>query len=162
MFNSNNWREPIFKNDLKNVILNGIVFAILGGILAGALDYLFDYINVEIHFGLVILTLVIGYRVYKSYFNYHILYPVLTIPFMIFGLFISFFTYWLCIFGIGNFFYILANGSFYLSFLKSPVSTLIYGIQYGDAGNIIMGIVNVLIYIVGFYACYVMAKGRRR
>ncbi|MBR6071738.1 MAG: hypothetical protein IKP77_02755 [Acholeplasmatales bacterium] len=161
MFNSNNWREPIFKNDLKNVILNGIVFAILGGILAGALDYLFDYINVSIHFGLIVLTILIGYRVYKAYFNFHILYPVLTIPFMILGLFIAFFTYWLCIFGIGNFFNILIDGEFYLSFIKSPVSTLITGIQIGNTGNIILGIVNILVYIIGFWACYVTAKGRR-
>lgn len=161
MFKKSNWNEPIFKNDLKNVLLNGILFAILGGILAGALDYLFDYINFRLSIGLVILTLMIGYRVYKAYFNFHILYPVLTIPFMILGLFIAFFTYWLCIFGFSEFFSILGDGQFYLSFLKSPFASLINGINQGDGGYIFLGIINILIYIIGFYVCYITAKGRR-
>ena len=149
------------KSDLKNVILNGVIVSILAGILAGAFDFLFDYINVKLSIGLVILSIMIGYRVNKAYFNFHILYPVLTIPFMIFGLFISHFTFSLFASGIGNFFYLLGNGYFYLSFLMSPVSELIYGIQQGIAQDIIFGVVNILIYILAFVSCYLLAKGKR-
>ena len=44
MFNKNNRHEPIYKEDVKHVILNGLIAAILGGILGGALDYLFNVV----------------------------------------------------------------------------------------------------------------------
>lgn len=161
MFSKTNWQEPIYKKDLRNVILNGVVFAILAGILGGAFDFLFAYINVRLSIGLVIISILVGYRVNKSYFNFHILYPVLTIPFMILGLFISHFTYSLFLNGMGNFFYILADGNFYFSFLISPASELVFGIQYASTKDIMLGIVNILIYILAFVSCYLLAKGKR-
>ena len=47
MFNKNNWHEPIYKEDVKQVITNGLIAAILGGILGGALDYLFNVLNYD-------------------------------------------------------------------------------------------------------------------
>jgi len=160
MFNKENWKEPILKNDLKHVLIYGIVFSILAGILGGAFDFLFVYINVRLSISLIILSLIIGYMVHRSYSMFHILYPVLTIPFMILGLFISHFTMCVFINGIENFFKLFAVGDFYLDFIKSPVSELIIGIQYGIAKDIILGIVNILIYIIAFVACYFTAKGR--
>ncbi len=161
MFSKTNWQEPIYKKDLQNVIINGVLFGILAGILGGALDFLFAYIDVKLSIGLVIISLMVGYRVNKSYFNFHILYPVLIIPFMILGLFISHFTYSLFLNGFHNFFNVLGDGNFYLSFLISPVSELIFGIRYGSTKDIILGIVNILIYILAFVSCYLLAKGRR-
>ena len=161
MFNINNWKEPIIKRDLKYVILNGLLFSILGGILGGSLDFLFSYINVNISFSLIILSIFIGYRISKSYSYFHILYPVLTIPFMILGIFISYFTEITIVYGIQNFIYVITNGSIYLGFLMSPIAELKVGIELGSASNIIFGIVNILIYILAFVCSYMLAKRNR-
>ncbi len=161
MFNINNWKEPILKNDIKFVLLNGILFSLLGGILGGSLDFLFSYINVRLTFSLIILTLFIGYRVSRSYSSFHILYPTLTIPFMIFGMFISHFTYLVILYGIQNIGFVLTSSNLYLGFLLSPVSELIYGIQANIAYDIVLGIVNIIIHIIAFVSCYLLAKRYR-
>ncbi len=161
MFKKEKWQEPMLKNDVKNVIISGILFAILGGILGGSLDYLFkNVIGFPITFGLIIISLLIGYGVYRAYGSFHILYPTLTILFMILGIFVAFFTLHLCINGISSFFTILGTGEFYLNFIKLPFSTFIVGIKYGNAGDIFMGIVNMVIYVLAFFGCYLIAKGR--
>ena len=149
---------PYLKNELKNVIINGLLFALLGGILAGSLDFLFNYINAPISVGLVLLSLLIGYRIKKTYNSYHILYPTLTILFMIVGLFVAYFTMNIFLHGIGNFFNILGDGYFYLSFIESPISLFILGIKQGNGWNITFGVVNAIIYVVAFYVCYNIAK----
>ncbi len=89
MFNKNNWKEPLYKNDVINVVIDGLVAGILGGVLAGALDYLFGLLNIIISFGLIILAYLVGYRVRKGYYSFHILYPVLAVLFMTLGLFFA-------------------------------------------------------------------------
>ena len=162
MFKKEEWKAPFLKRDLKNVILFGILFAILGGILGGALDYLFYYIDFSIKIGLVIVSLMVGYMVYRAYNSYHILFPVLTIPFMILGLFVAHFTSSLINSGFSQFFNILGSGDFYLNFLVSPFSLLILGIKGGSAGNIIFGIINIVIYILAFYACYSIVSSKKK
>ncbi len=162
MFKKEEWQKPVNKKDLRNVIIFGIIFAILGGILGGALDYLFYYIDFSIKIGLVIISLMVGYMVYRAYNSYHILFPVLTIPFMILGLFVSHFTSSLINSGFNQFFNILGVGDFYLNFLVSPFSLLILGFKTGSAGNIIFGIINIIIYVLAFYSCYMIASSKKK
>ena len=115
MFKGNNWKEPIYKDDLKNVILNGIVFSILGGVLAGTLDFLMVLLNLSISFGLIILTYMVGVRIRKSYYTYHILYPVLGILFLTLGLFCSYFTNYFLLLKSVDTFKLLLNPIFYLN-----------------------------------------------
>ena len=161
MFNINNWKEPILKKDLRRVILYGLLFALLGGILGGALDFLFDYISVRISLSLVVLAILIGYRVSRSYNYYHILYPTLIIPFMIIGIFISYFTYFIFLVGFQNIFQTLGSGSFWYGFLILPASELVYGIQIASSKDIVLGVVNILIYILAFVSCFILANRNR-
>ena len=78
MFNKNNWHEPIYKNDLKNVLLFGITTMILCGIITGLFDALLNQtFGLGVSFSLLLNALAIGFAVKKGYYSYHILYPVL-------------------------------------------------------------------------------------
>lgn len=161
MFKINNWKEPIYKNDLINVIVNGLIAAILGGILAGLLDYLFDMINLRISFGLIIITYVIGSRMRKGYYSYHILYPVLSILFMILSLFVCDVTYMCMIYSSVSIIpIILTDVDFYINFLLSPIYYLYVCFNSFDILYLILGLLNIVIYIWAFRYCYKLVKGR--
>lgn len=161
MFNSNNWKEAIYKDDLKSVILNGIIFSILGGILAGALDYLTNMLNVPISFGLIIIVLMVSSRIKKSFYTYHILYPVLGIVFLTLGLFVSYFTNYLIIFKGISAFTLFSNPSFYLNFLLDPIYGIIIFFRNGyNVFYLLAGILNLAITIWAYVYCYKLIKGR--
>ena len=164
MFNKNNWHEPIYKEDVKHVILNGLIAAILGGILGGALDYLFNVvIKFPISFSLVIMVLFIGYRCKKGYYSYHILYPVLAILFLIISIFFciySFYAISYMVIGEYRIYLIFAYPSFWLSFITAPISALLFGINNSDVGYIIYGVIDLIFYICAFWFLYRMVKGK--
>ena len=164
MFNKNNWHEPIYKEDVKHVILNGLIAAILGGILGGALDYLFNVvIKFPISFSLVIMVLFIGYRCKKGYYSYHILYPVLAILFLIISIFFclySFYAISYMVIGEYRIYLIFAYPSFWLSFITAPISALLFGINNSDIGYIIYGVIDLIFYICAFWFLYRMVKGK--
>lgn len=161
MFKINNWKEPIYKNDLINVIVNGLIAAILGGILAGLLDYLFDMINLRISFGLIIITYVIGSRMRKGYYSYHILYPLLSILFMILSLFVCDVTYMCMIYSSVSIIpIILTDVDYYINFLLSPIYYLYVCFNSFDILYLILGLLNIVIYIWAFRYCYKLVKGR--
>ncbi len=161
MFKLYNWKEPLFKKDLIAVIINGLIFGILGGILSGVLDYLMLMINFSISFGLIILTYMIGIKVRKSFYSYHILYPVLGLAFLVLGLFISYATFYFVALRSLDAFLVFIDPFFYLNFLLEPVSGIINFFTNGyNPLSLILGVLNVIIYIWAFIFCYRMIKGR--
>ncbi len=161
MFKGNNWKEPIYKDDLKNVILNGIVFSILGGVLAGTLDFLMVLLNLSISFGLIILTYMVGVRIRKSYYTYHILYPVLGILFLTLGLFCSYFTNYFLLLKSVDTFKLLLNPIFYLNFILGPIREIIASFNNGfNVLYFLIGILNLAITIWAYVFCYKLIKGR--
>ena len=160
MFKLYNWKEPLFKKDLIAVIINGLIFGILGGILAGVLDYLMLMINFSISFGLIILTYMIGIKVRKSFYSYHILYPVLGLAFLVLGLFISYATFYFVAFKFDAFIFFI-DPFFYLNFLLKPANGIINFFTNGyNPLSLSLGILNVIIYIWAFVFCYRLIKGR--
>ena len=159
MFKLNNWKEHIFKDDLISVLINGLVVGLLAGIIAGGLDYLFARFDIRISFGLLIIAFCTGYRTRKAYFTFHILYPVLALIFMVFGLFVSTLTYYICILGFQYGFQMLAQPGFYLYFITTPIANLLALRAGFDIKYLLLGILDVLITIWSFWYCYRLAKG---
>ena len=160
MFKLNNWKEHIFKDDLIAVLINGLVVSILAGIIAGGIDYLFNKFNIRLSFGLLIIAFCVGYRINKAYFTFHILYPVLALVFMVFGLFVSTLTFHVSIFGFKYAFYMLTEPTFYLYFITTPISNLLVLRAGFDIKYLLLGILDIIITIWSFWYCYRLAKGR--
>ena len=160
MFNLENWKGHVYKNDLIGVIVNGLLTSIAVGVLAGSIDYLFYLANFSMSLGLILLSYSVGFRVRKGYFSYHPLYPLLAIVFMIFGLFVEVLTNYVFLMGIESFERILSSWSFYLNFLIFPVYyfyllTINFKVLY-----IFLGIVDLLFFIIAIYICFKMSGGR--
>ena len=161
MFKLYNWKQPIYRNDLISVLLNGILTAILSGILAGALDYLLSILNFPLSFGLFIICYLIGYRLRKSFYSYHILYPVLSILFMLIALFVSDVTKLCMIYNsLSALPQILTNPNLYISFILGPFYYFYLCIKSFDVVNLLLGALDVVIYIWAFMICYKTVKGR--
>lgn len=161
MFKLYNWKQPIYKNDLINVIINGLLSAILGGILAGVLDFLFgEILHFPISFGLIIICYMIGARMSKGYYSYHILYPVLSILFMIIALVFSEFAYIYCLLPHISTFRYLISISFYWNVLISPINYIIQCIKSFNVMYLFVGILNLAIYIFAFRICYKLVQRR--
>ena len=160
MFKKNNWKMPIYKDDLLGVLFNGLLSSVLSGILAGLLDFLFgEILNFPLTIGLILMCYMIGYRMKRGYYTYHILYPVLSILFMIIALFFSQFSYYVCIFGL-NAFALLGQGSFYLNFILNPIYYLYICFKSFSFMYLLLGILNIIIHIYAFVICYKIVKGR--
>lgn len=162
MFKKYNWKQPLYKDDIINVVLNGLVSAILGGILAGMLNFLGEKLklNFAINFGLIIICYMVGIRMRKGYYNYHILYPVLSIAFMLLALVFSEFAFMFCIFPDAMTFGLLLKGSFYLNVIISPIYYILLCIKNFHILYLILGILNLIIYVFAFHFCYRLVKGR--
>ena len=89
----NQFKEPIYKDDLKRAILYGFLSTLLFGTLAGALQY-FANITLGLEFGILIymIAYMIGREFRDRIYTYHILYSVLGVVFFILGYFIYHFT----------------------------------------------------------------------
>lgn len=164
MFNKNNWRQPIYKNDVKTVIIFGLTAAILGGILTGLIDAtLANLLGLGISFSLLLNSLIIGFSIKKGYEEYHILYPVLALGFFVLALIISQLSFYVGIYGIENIGSVLSNPNTYLNILLLPIKYLFVMINQGfNVGYLLYLILNILFYILAFIAVYRIAKGNRR
>ena len=168
MFNKNNWKETIYKNDVITVIIFGLTATILGGIFAGLVDAaitkFFDSlgINFGITVSLLLCSLFVGFSVKKGYESYHILYPVLALGFMIVALFFSQVAYQVGYEGIQSLGSTLSSGEFYLYVLILPFNYLRLMIILGKFSFVyfIYLIINILFYVLAFIAAYKIAKGR--
>ncbi len=158
MFQKSNWKEPIYKSDLRKVLLYGLLTAILVGILGGELDYALYLVNFNISIGLILLAIAVGIMIRRAYFNYHILYPVLSIPFLLVGLLFLHFTYYSFIFG--DVLFTISQPYVYLWYVEMPVLNLINGIKEPNTLYIIYGIFDIVIFAFSFWYCYRLSKGR--
>ena len=160
MFTLSNWKDPLYKKDVIGVIVNGLLTAIFVGILAGAVDYLFSLVNFSMSLGLVLLSYTVGYRVRKGYFSFHVLYPLLAVIFMIFGLFIEMLTFYSFVYGFNQILNVLSSWNFYFNFLSFPIYyfymlSIDFRVVY-----IILGIVDLIIFLFSIYICFKMSGGR--
>lgn len=163
MFNKNNWREPIYENDVKTVIIFGFTAAILGGILTGLIDAtLYNVLGLGISFFLLFNSLIIGYSVKKGYERYHILYPVLALGFMIVSIFFSYLSYYVGVAGIEQIGTILSSPTFYLELVILPFKYLRVMIISNNFNAIyfVNLILNIVFFVLAFVAVYRIAKGR--
>ena len=67
MFKLNNWKQKIYWDDLKSVLLNGLLFSIVGGALGGVIDCLLQMIGIPIGVGLIIICYLIGTKLSRAY-----------------------------------------------------------------------------------------------
>ncbi len=89
MFRSlkNKFKVKIYKDDLKYVFINGLLAGIFLGLACGAGDILLALLNIPVSIFIYLLGMQVGKKVAKSYYSYHILYPILAVVFSILGLF---------------------------------------------------------------------------
>lgn len=161
MFKRFYWAQPLYKNDVINVCLNGILSAIIGGVLAGVLDYLFmDVISLPLSFGLIIICYMIGNRMNKGYYSYHILYPTLSILFMVIALIFKEFSYLFMIIKDFSVFKYLISPKFYLNVITGPIYYIIQCFKSFNLLYLLLGIINLFIYVLAFRFCYKLVKGR--
>lgn len=160
MFNKYAWKQPIFKSDLVPVLINGLIAAILGGILGGLVDYLSQLIGLNISFGLLILCYFIGNRVRKSYYSYHILYPTLTILFMILGLLFSTIAVNFIAFRNIQVVLQLFKPMVLLNIIVAPIKIIISSIISFNILVLLMSLFNLAMYVIAFMYAYRLAKGR--
>lgn len=158
MFNINNWKEPIYKNDVIGVLINATLATILSGIFVGLLEYLLYLINFPISFTLIILPFFIGIRIKKGYYSYHILYPTLSLIFLILSLFITRLTLNIIILGFNYGFLSLTSYTFYLMAIEPlyDIYALIKG--YSNMYYFYL-ILDLIVYSFAFYYSYRLSSG---
>ena len=163
MFNKNNWLEPIYKQDLIAVIVNGLVSCILGGILAGVLDYLLSLINFPLSFGLIIIAYLVGLRVKRGYYSYHVLYPTLAIVFFLLGIFFQAYTS-VCLYHAFfvkdyNFLKVFVSRELWIQ-IVSPFFLLIVGTFQPLV--LFYAVIDLAALVLGIFITYRVAKGNMR
>lgn len=164
MFNKNNWREPIYKQDLIGVLLNGFLMAILGGILGAGIDYVIQVVfKIPLSISELIIMYLIAWRVKKGFYSYHILYPILGVVFLLFAFWVNLYAFQSIVAiqsGFYDIYVFITWPSFWISYLLLPVNTLILGIRILDALGIVMGVLNLIFYIFAVWYVYHTVKGR--
>lgn len=130
-------KEPIYKDDLKNVLLYGALNMVLFSVLAGALQFFANvYLGIGFSLLLYLIAYMIGKEIKERTYNYHILYSVLSTVFFMVGYIIyyislySFVTHSLSggfqlIFSSGGFMYIVFP---YLSFKTYVGANIVYNV----------------------------------
>lgn len=72
----NQLKEPIYKDDLKRVLLNGLLFTVLFSLLAGALQFFTEtYLHLSMAIFIFLIAFMVGKKISESYFTFHIIYP---------------------------------------------------------------------------------------
>ena len=168
MFNKNNWKEPIYKDDLIYVLLNGFISAILCGILAGVIDYLFIYLQVpfRIDFGYIIIVFIVSYRIRNAFNTNHILYALLAIIFLFLSFYIAYVTPHVMgaiIYGIDPF-YVFKDPMYYLYFIMPPASSIPFlmpAYATFSPTNLIFDVIEVFFMAYAFYYTYTSVRRRR-
>lgn len=161
MFKKYNWQQPIFKDDVISVVINGILSALLGGILAGLLDYLLGaVIGLPIVIGLFLFCYMIGTRMKKAYSSYHILYPTLSILFMIIGILVSDIAYVVCATRGRGVWTILGSFDFYFNSLFGYIRNIFMYIMSLSILPALIQFLNLGIMIYAFVLCFKIVKGK--
>ncbi|MBM7453649.1 hypothetical protein JN09_000981 [Acholeplasma morum] len=87
-------KQPLIKSDLKRFLVEGILSSIIFGAFIGALDF---YLTVYFQSILSIFTFLIFYyflsnRLFRSFNQYHIIYSILSVVFLLIGVYMMGFT----------------------------------------------------------------------
>lgn len=91
----NQFKEKIYTDDLKRVILYGGLYAIVFGILAGALQFVaYSFLGIGFSLLIYLVAYMIGREIKNRIFNYHILYSVIGVLFFIIGFFLYNISLW--------------------------------------------------------------------
>ncbi|CCV66062.1 MAG: hypothetical protein RBQ95_05305 [Paracholeplasma sp.] len=90
----NKLKQPIDKSDLKGFIIEGFLASIVFGAFIGAFEFYFEAVfdSILSIFGFVIFYYFMSSRLYKSFREYHILYSILAVFFLLFGMYVTGFT----------------------------------------------------------------------
>ncbi len=139
---------------------------LLGGILGGLLDYLAVQLNIPISFGMIIIMILVIWRIKKSFSNYHIWYSILAVVFLLIGLLFCIFAYY-AIFMIVELkeyaiYKLFTMSSFWLNYVHYPINTLLRGIKEASPLEIILGILDVIIYAWAIFYTFTSIRDRRR
>lgn len=150
----NRFKETIYKDDLRRVLLNGFIQMLLFSILAGALQYfLGEFLSVSFGILVYLFAFMIGMKVRDSFFSYHILFPIISIIYFLIGYFI----YYLALYTF--LFHDIVLALSYL-FNWDGISYIIFGFlnfkTYNDGRVIFNNIMDILIFVIGFYTAYII------
>lgn len=82
----NLFKQPIYQDDLKRVLMYGSLNMLAFGVLAGALQFFANsYLGIGFSLLIYLIAFMIGKEIRERTFNYHILYSVLSVVFFIVG-----------------------------------------------------------------------------
>ena len=137
----------------------GVLMALLGGIVSGVLDTLLSYINISISFTLIILVYFVAIRMRSVYSYYHILYPITSLFLLFLGLGFSAITGSVLEIGFIGLIQIISP-TFWFTVLIEPVFDVIIAFGYGDFIDIIMSLINIVIYVLSYIYTFKITKGR--
>lgn len=151
----NKLNMPIYRDDLFNTLIQGVISAILIGFLFGMVDGFLNTLGFPLSVGMVILGFLMGKRVSKCYRNFHIIYPILAIVFVL----IAFYFY-----RIGGYFAISKDIEFAFSlilkksFYLNMISSFYNGFLNLNISKIIFQILYIVFFGVMIYFAYHYAK----
>ncbi len=82
----NQFKEPIYKDDLLNAVVYGLLHMVLFSILGGAIQF-FVGVNLGVTFSIVIymVAYMIGKGIVDKIYTYHIVYSLLSVVLFVFG-----------------------------------------------------------------------------
>ncbi len=79
-------KEPIYKDDLKRVLINGSIYALLIGVLSGALQFLAEtYMHLSFGIFVLIIAYMVARKIKESFFTFHLSYPLFAVLFFLLG-----------------------------------------------------------------------------
>ncbi|MFI3252448.1 MAG: hypothetical protein R3Y60_04835 [bacterium] len=85
----NEFKNEIYKEDVLKVLKNGIITMLLYSVLMGLVNVVLILIfNIQTSLLIYFIGLFIARSVKESYYNRHILYPLLSVVFLLVGLYI--------------------------------------------------------------------------
>lgn len=151
--------NKIDKKDLLRFIGIGFLMALLGGVLSGLVDWLLAYINIYISFSLIIIIYFVAQRMRSVYNYYHVIYPILALVLFYFGLIFNDITIQVLNFGL-SYFEVYFSPFIFVSVLINPVVDLIIYLGYGSFMDILISIVNLVVYVFAYIYTFKITKGR--
>lgn len=160
----NQFKEPIYKDDLKYVIINGLISMLLFGLICGFIDVtmsiIFNVNGNSITFAIFLLPYLIGRKIRKSLYNYHILYSILTFVFIL----ISVYFYQLCYTQVTLYHYLnmTSLGSFkmYTTLFKQTYfpSKILSFLRVKDFSIVFWSIIEIILFNVSLYQALKIVK----
>ena len=86
-------KEPIYKDDLKRVLLNGLLYSVVFGALFGALQFLTEnYMGLSMGIFVFAISFLLARKISESFFTFHLWYPIITVCYFLLGYVIYNFT----------------------------------------------------------------------